>query len=179
VITRALALAGLATVIPVAALPLAAQAVFTSKDAQVLGRTLAFAGDGMSGPAVVGIVFAPTDPASQREAELVWSVIGDGLPTGRVTLQARLVPLDQLASASGLAALYVTPGLAEGMGAISAAAHRLHVPTISTDPACIQSDSCVVGFTSAPTVQITIDRVAADQAGVHFLQAFRMLVREK
>jgi hypothetical protein len=37
----------------------------------------------------------------------------------------------------------------------------------------------VVGFSSEPTVQITIDRAAAERSGVRFLQAFRMLVREK
>lgn len=156
-----------------------AEAEFSHKDAQILGRTLGYVGDGNTGTAIVGIAFAPADPASRREAEAIRAIIGDGLPTGRVRLQARLVPVDQLAGATDLNALYVTAGLAGSMGAVSGAAQRLHVPTVSTDPACVQSGGCVVGFSSEPTVQIVIDRSAAERTGVRFLQAFRMLVREK
>jgi hypothetical protein len=127
----------------------------------------------------VGIVVANADPVSQRDADAIREVIGTDLPAGRVRLQFRLVTLDQLSKVTGLAALYVTSGLAASMETISAAAQRLHVPTISADLACVQSRGCVVGFSTAPTVQIVIDTAAAERAGVHFTQAFRMLVREK
>ena len=65
------------------------------------------------------------------------------------------------------------------MDRIAMAAQRLHVPTISADLDCVQSRGCVVGFITEPTVQILIDTTAAERAGVHFTQAFRMLVREK
>jgi hypothetical protein len=158
---------------------LAAGADFSPKDGQVLGRTLGFVGDGITGPAVVGIVFAPADPASRREAELIQAVIGDDLPAGRVRLRVRLVPTGQLAEVNGIQALYVTAGLAGSMDLVFGAAQRLHVPTISADIGCVQSNACVVGFSSEPTVQIVIDRGAAERTGVRFVQAFRMLVREK
>nr|WP_294529578.1 hypothetical protein [uncultured Rhodopila sp.] len=157
----------------------AAGAEFSAKDGQVLGRTLGFVGDGMSGLAVVGVVFSPADPASCREAELIRAVIGDDMPAGRVLLRSRLVPIGQVADVTGLHALYVTGGLMGSMDAVWSAARRLHVPTISADIGCIQAGACVVGFSSEPTVQIVIDRGAAERSGVHFLQAFRMLVREK
>jgi hypothetical protein len=158
------------------ALPPAARAEFDAKDAQILGRTLGYSGDGMSGVVVVGVVFAPGDPESRREAELVRSVIGDGLPTGRVRLQARLVPVEQLAMATGLNALYLTPGLDGSSELILSAARRLQIPTISASLPCVESGRCVVGYTSEPTVQILINQGAAVRIGVHFLQAFRMLV---
>ncbi len=161
------------------ALPPAARAEFDAKDAQILGRTLGYSGDGMSGVVVVGVVFAPGDPESRREAELVRSVIGDGLPTGRVRLQARLVPVEQLAMATGLNALYLTPGLDGSSELILSAARRLQIPTISASLPCVESGRCVVGYTSEPTVQILINQGAAVRIGVHFLQAFRMLVREQ
>ncbi len=159
--------------------PLTAAAEFSQKDGQILGRTLGFVGDGMSGPAVVGIVYAPADPASRHEAELVKAVIGDAMPAGRVVLRARLVPVGEVPDVTGVQALYVTSGLGADMDLVAGAARRLHVPTISADMACVQSGACVVGFSSEPTVQITIDRAAAERSGVRFLQAFRMLVREK
>jgi hypothetical protein len=175
----ALALASLTAAFLVIPSPRAAGAEFSPKDGQILGRTLGFVGDGMSGPAVVGVVFSPTNPASRREAELIQAVIGEDMPTGRVLLRSRLVPLAQLSDVTGIHALYVTGGLAGSMDVVSAAAQRLHVPTISADIGCVQSGACVVGFSSEPTVQIIIDRGAAERSGVRFLQAFRMLVREK
>jgi hypothetical protein len=162
-----------------AGLPRSAVPAFGPKDGQILGRTLGFVGDGMTGPAVVGIVFVPANAASRQEAELIQAVIGDDLPAGRVSLRGRLVTIEQLADVTGIHALYITGGLAAETERIFAAAQRLHVPTISADIGCVQSDACVIGFSSEPTVQIVIDRSAAERTGVRFLQAFRMLVREK
>jgi len=80
---------------------------------------------------------------------------------------------------AGGAALDVTAGLSASMDALAAAAHRLHGPTISADLACVQSYGCVVGYATEPTVQIIIDKKQAERAGVRFMQAFRMLVRER
>jgi hypothetical protein len=65
------------------------------------------------------------------------------------------------------------------MDTIAGMAQRLHVPTISADLTCVQSRGCVIGFSTEPTVQIVIDSTSADRSGVRFMQAFRMLVREK
>ena len=157
----------------------ASRAEFSVKDAQVLGRTLGFVGDGMTGVAVIGVAFASNSPASRREADAVRAVVGDELSTGRVKLRARLVPLDQLTTVEGIDALFVTSGLVTSTGVIADAARRLGIPTVSTDMACVEAANCVLGFSSEPTVQIVIDRGAADRAGVRFVQAFRMLVREK
>ena len=101
------------------------------------------------------------------------------MQAGRVRLRSRLVPVGQMSDVIGIHALYVTGGLAGSMDAVWAAAQRLHIPTISADIGCVQSGACIVGFSSEPTVQIIIDRGAAERSGVRFLQAFRMLVREK
>ena len=103
----------------------ASRAEFSVKDAQVLGRTLGFVGDGMTGVAVIGVAFASNSPASRREADAVRAVVGDELSTGRVKLRARLVPLDQLATVEGIDALFVTSGLVTSTGVIADAARRL------------------------------------------------------
>jgi hypothetical protein len=156
-----------------------AVAEFSAKDGQVLGRTLRFIGDGTRDVAVIGVIVAPDTIASQRDADAIKGVIGDALTTGRVRLQMRLIAVDQLATASDVAALYVTAGLDSKMEAIGKAAQHLHVPTISADMVCVESGGCVVGFSSEPTVRIVIDRGQADRLGVHFKPAFRLLVREK
>ncbi len=157
----------------------AAGSDFDAKDGQILGRMLGYVGDGKSGVAVVGIVFSPSDRASQQELELMQSVIGDGLVTGRIRLQVRPVPVEQLAAVTGLSALYLTDGVTGDVDAIFNAAKRLQVPTVAASLGCVGTGRCVVGFTSEPTVQILLNQEAAERVGVHFLQAFRMLVREK
>jgi hypothetical protein len=171
--------AAIASLAFVAANSTAAAADFSAKDGQVLGRTLGFVGDGTNGVVVVGIVVSATNPDSRRDADVICGVIGTDLPAGRVRLQVRLIPLEQLAVVTGVAALYVTSGLAASMETISNTAQRLHVPTISADMACVQSRGCIIGFSTEPTVQIVIDKGSAERTGVHFMQAFRMLVREK
>lgn len=175
---RGRALLGLAGLVLVTSFHPAA-AEFSAKDGQILGRTLSYIGNGMTGVAVVGIVYTPSVQTSQQEMDHIRAVIGDELPAGRIRLQARLVPVDQLATVTGLNALYVTSGLSGSTDAVFEAARRLHVPTISTDLDCVQSGGCVVGYSSEPTVQILLNQGAAERIGVHFLQAFRMLVREK
>jgi hypothetical protein len=175
----ALTFAGLTSFALAAASSLAANPEFSVKDGQVLGRTLGYVGDGMSGIAVVGIAFIPANPASQRDADTIRSVIGEELLTGRVRLKARLIPVEQLAGVTGVNALYVTLGLAGSMETVSSAAQRLHIPTIAANLACVQSGGCVVGFSTEPTVQILIDQGVAERMGVRFLPAFRMLVKEK
>lgn len=157
----------------------ATPAEFTPKDGQILGRTLGYVGDGMTGVAVVGVVFVNSNAASRQEAQLVQTVIGDGMVTGRIRLQARLVEVEQLATVTGVQALYVTSGIAGNMAAVVRAAQQLRVPTVSIDSACVLAGDCVVGFSSEPTVQIILNQGAAERIGVHFLQAFRMLVKEK
>ncbi len=172
----ALTVAGLVALVAASS---TAMAQFSPKDGQVLGRTLGFVGEGTIGIMVVGVVVSATDPASQRDAEAIRAVIGMDLPAGRVRLQMRIVRVDQLSAVSGVAALYVTAGLGASMEEITITAQRLHVPTISADLTCVQSRGCVVGFSTEPTVQIVIDTAAATRTGVHFTQAFRMLVRER
>ena len=98
---------------------------------------------------------------------------------------ATVKPSDMMAGkmlgvgAAGLSGLYLTSGLDSSMDAVFGAARRLRVPTISASLACVEQGHCVVGFTSEPTVQILLNEGAAERTGVHFLQAFRMLVREK
>ena len=176
---RALALAGLAAAGLAFTPSEASTAEFTIKDGQVLGRTLGFVGDGMTGIAIVGVVFEPASATSIKEAELIQRVIGNGMPAGRINLQTRLVPVGEVSGITGISALYVTSGLAANIGPITDAAQRLHIPTVSANLTCVQTGPCVVGYASEPTIQIIIDHGAAERAGIRFLQAFRMLVREK
>lgn len=153
-------------------------AEFTAKDGQILGRAMGYVGDGRTGPIVVGVVVVPGSTTSQHEAELVQAIIGDGLSAGRVRLQARLVPIDRLSTVNAIDALYVTSASA-AEPQLLLAAQRLRIPAVSTDMGCVEREQCSIGFTSDPTVQIVISRAVTGWTGIHFMQAFRMLVTER
>ena len=166
----AIALMGM-FLVGVAARPCMAQ--FTTRDGQIIARSLSFIEPGLSGVLQLGIVYAPNQPVSARQAQSLASTIGDGLIAGKITLKARLVPIEQLATASGFAG-----GLEPQLDDVQRVSRQLHVPTISTEMAYLRSDHCMLGFSSEPTVEIVLNHNAANSAGVHFNQAFRMLVRE-
>ncbi len=156
-----------------------ARAQFTSRDGQIIARTLSFDEAVKPGLVEIGIVYAPDRPASADHAEIVRAAIGDSLVAGRITLKARLISVDQLHDADGIAAMYVTSDLGPHLDDAAAAARRLHVPTISKEMACVQSARCILAFSSQPAVEIVLNHDAATSAGVRFNQAFRMLVREQ
>ena len=153
-------------------------AEFTARDAQIIARALSFIEPGGTGALEIGIAYAPDRPDSVRQAEELQAAIGDALVAGKITLKSRLIPIDQLPAATGIGAIFVTSDLGSRLDDAAAAARRLHVPTISTELACVRTARCVLAFSSQPTVEITLNHDAANNAGVHFTQAFRMLVRE-
>ncbi len=153
-------------------------AQFTPRDGQIIARTLSFLESASAGVVEIGIAYAPDRPTSVRQAENLRAAIGDSLIAGRITLKARLIPVDQLPSATGIGGIFVTDDLGPHLEEVTAAAQHLHVPTISTEMACVRSARCILAFSSQPTVEIVLNHDAANSAGVRFSQAFRMLVRE-
>jgi hypothetical protein len=158
--------------------PQTCAAQFTARDAQIIARTLSFSDAGPAGILEIGIVYAPEQADSLRQAESLSASIGESLVAGRVTLRARLVPVDHLAAQNGLAGLFITSNLGTHLDDIAATAQRLHIPTISTEMACVRVGHCMLAFSSQPNVEIVLNHSAANSAGVHFTQAFRMLVHE-
>jgi hypothetical protein len=153
-------------------------AQFTPRDGQIIARTLGFLESASPGVVEIGIVYSPNRSASVRQAQNLQAAIGDALVAGKITLKARLIPVDQLPGVSGIGGIFITRDLGPHLDEITAAARRLHVPTISTEMGCARTAHCIVAFSSEPTVEITLNHEAASDAGVHFTQAFRMLVRE-
>ena len=150
----------------------------TARDAQIIARALSFSDAGPTGTLEIGIVYAPDQANSLRQAESLRASIGESLVAGRVTLRSRLVPVDHLDNVTGLAGLFVTSDLGPHLDAIAATAQRLHIPTISNEMAYVRAGRCILAYSSQPNVEIVLNHDAANKAGVHFTQAFRMLVRE-
>ncbi len=124
----------------------------------------------------VGVVYAPTDPASRADAEAIISLFGAGLASGGGVVTAKAVSSAALGDGAGLIAVILATGAGEG-GASAVA--RLHgMLCITAVEELVQSGHCIMAVHSQPRVEITINRAAAQTAGVSFTPAFSMLVHE-
>jgi len=163
-------------------LPVLAGALFTSpvfaetsqRDLEVIGRALGFM-EGVDGSdRTVAIVY---DPASEAEAQALAGAMSGGLSAGRVTLNARLVPVADAGSLGGAHAAVLLGG-ASGDAGVFSSASSAGVMTVSTDMGCVESGNCVMGVQSAPSVRIVVNRGAADASSVSFAAAFAMMIEE-
>lgn len=151
-----------------------AQAETTQRDLEAIGRALSFVEGASGSDRTVAIVY---DPASEAEAQALASSMAGGLSAGRVTLNARLVPLADAASLGGADAA-VLLGAAAGDAGVFSSASSAGVMTVSTDMGCVESGNCVMGVQSAPSVRIVVNRSAATASSVSFAAAFAMMIEE-
>lgn len=162
-----------------AALALAAPGVASAdaaKDLQVAGRALTFLENGPTGKATLGVVFDPAKPASVAEKDAVMAAIGGGYNAGALTLVGVPIPISAIGGAGGVKALFVTGGV--NYAAVGAAAKSKNIVSIGSDPACVKSGACVMGVSTDPKVEITVNRAAAAAVGASFKAAFRMMIKE-
>jgi hypothetical protein len=99
-------------------------------------RTLSFIEAGTGGTLEIGIAYAPDRPDSVRQAQSLKAVIGDALAAGKVTLKARLIPIEQLANAMGIAGIFVIGELGALSSANSALCHRRTRRLLRSGPQC-------------------------------------------
>ncbi len=147
-----------------------------AKDLQVAGRALTFLENAPAGHAVLGVVYDPAKPGSVAEKNAVMAALGGGYGAGAVTLTGKPVEVEEVGGVSGVVALYVTSGV--NYGAVGAQAKTRKLVTIGSAGACVQSGACVMGVTTEPKVEITVNRAAAAAVGAVFKAAFRMMIKE-
>jgi len=155
-----------------------ARADITAKDVQVMARALGFTDKPPSGDVNIGIVFAPGNAQSAKEANDLQQILGAGLKAGNLTLKPVLIKLDDLASASDIAAFLLTEGVGADGSKVAAAAKSKQKPCITTDIAQVQGGACAMGIKSEPKVEIVVNKAAAADSGVSFAAAFRMMITE-
>lgn len=170
---------GAATFVMVGATYTTAFGQASVKATQVIARAMTFLDPSPAGTAELGILYMPSQPASVEQANQMAALFGEGLTVGQLTVRPRLLPIDALPTAQGLAAIFVTGELGAATAELPAAARRMHIPTISTDLACVQQAVCTMGFDSTRTVRILLSHAACQAAGINFIQAFRILVTEQ
>lgn len=150
----------------------------TLKDLQVGLRTLAFISPPIRGEVEVGIIHDSHDGASQDDARQIAQWLQAGAISRQVTFVPHLVDVGQLKGASAYRVAIVAGHIPEAFQSIQYYAVRSGTVTIGADLACVHAHACIVGVTTAARTEIVISRQASQSCGVHFLEAFRMMVTE-
>jgi hypothetical protein len=151
-----------------------AAASLTARDVQLLGQALAFLQPPPTG-GNIAVVFAHDDAASRQDAEAILALLGDGLRSGGALLRPMLRDSTSL-GAGGFTVLIAAEG-ANGE-ALLAASRANHALCVTGDLAAVQAGLCTMAIRSQPRVEAMISHAAAATAGIEFIAAFRLMVRE-
>ncbi len=160
------------------AAPGSARADVTAKDVQVMARALGFTEKPPTGDVNIGIVFAPGNPQSAKEAADLQALLGSGLKAGNLTLKPVMVKVDELGTAGDVGAFLLTEGVGADASKVGDATKAKQKPCMTVDIAQVQSGACAMGIKSEPKVEIVVNKAAAAASGVSFGAAFRMMITE-
>ncbi len=125
---------------------------------------------------VVAVVYAGNDAASKSDAEDIVANFGSGVKVGANSVTAAAVASTALNLGGPYVAIIVAAG-APSDGAMALAKAR-HIPCVSGIVALVQSGNCIMSVISEPKVSIIINHAAGEAAGINFVPAFRLLIKE-
>jgi hypothetical protein len=149
----------------------------TQTDVEIGGRVLGFLSTPLTGDTKLSVVYAPGNAASAAEQKALMGILGSGLKAGNVTFQPSAVELDKIDGVSG-GVVFLTGGLGADGAKVAALLKAKKLICMTTDFAAVQSGFCVIHLKSAPKVQITVNKTLADQIGISFGAAFKLMISE-
>ncbi len=149
-------------------------ASLSPKDALIIAKALGFLEPAPAGGTVA--VLYGAGAASKADAEGIAALFAGGLASGGGTITAKPVDTATLADGAGFIAVILATG-APGEAAMNAA--RSHkILTITASVADVQAAHCVMAVQTDPEVDLTVNRAAAQAAGLRFAAALAMLIHE-
>lgn len=148
-----------------------AQAGFTAKDAQILGRVLGFLEP--APPSSVTLALVYDSAASQQEAEALAGQIAG--KAGNFTLVPKPVKASDIAG-SGANAILVMSGVSGSAAADAVKSKK--IPCFTGDSALVKSGACLISIKTDPKVEILVNGALSKSSGVRFGAAFRMMITE-
>lgn len=148
-----------------------AQAGFTAKDAQILGRVLGFLNT--APPSSVTLALVYDSAGTQKEAEALAGQIAG--KAGNFTLVPKPMKASELAG-SNANAILVMSGVSGSAAADAVKAKK--IPCFTGDSGLVKSGSCLISITTDPKVEILVSSSLEKASGVGFGAAFKMMITE-
>lgn len=160
------------------ALPGAGSFAMDKLDLAIGMKTLPLLNNQITGNIKVAILYDPAKASSKQEAENIKSVIDGGLDLpADLNPDGTVIPINQLDKLADIKIAIVTSNLESHYDAISNAASKYGILTMSTDLDCVRMNKCILGIVSKPRVEIYYSKSAAESARISFKQAFAPLLK--
>lgn len=177
--TRRLCAAALALVL--SGSPCLAATEITVAELQAIAQTLGFMSNlPNTGVLNIGIVYAQDQPGGEARAGQVTGLLNAIPGPGQRALQGTPIAVRDLGRTTlPLDAYLLMPGTPSQSAAIVDAMRRRHIVSISTDPACLDANCCVLMVRTDGRVRIVLDTALAESVGVRFSPVFAMMVTRK
>jgi hypothetical protein len=157
--------------------PASGRADVTLTDLQIAARALSFMEDPLTGTVRVGIVHAPANARSARQAEELLATLGRGLQVGSLELRPVMVRLDE-AELADVDLFFLTEYLNPHEVPLSSISTARRIPCVTTDIAQVQGGACLMGVRSTPKIEILVNRAASIDSGMTFSTVFRVMITE-
>ena len=157
----------------------AAEAVLA--DLQAAARSLGFLDSLQNRSTIsIGVVFSPGVRDGKNSAAQTASALAAMHGPGTSTIRANIVTAEELSDyAQHFDVLYVMPSAAANSAQVADAVRRLHVVSISNDPACLDAKYCVLMVQAGTGVNIVLDTTLATASGAQFSTIFMMMVKRR
>jgi len=158
----------------------ASAADVTQGDVEAAVQTFGFTEGLIKHSAVtVSVVYKAGDAASKALALRTAAVFSGQTGPRSLTIVAGAVSNAELAqNPRRVDVLYVLPGMGEGGRAISDYVRHQHVLSVSNDPACLNTQCCVL-MVRGDDGNIVLDSGLAKDADMKFAAVFTMMVKRK
>ncbi len=164
------------------ALTSAAQAADVAlADLQATTRSLGFL-DALQNRSTIsiGVVYAVNARDGKNSAAQTAGALAAIRGPGSSTIRANIVSVEELSgNAQHFDVLYVMPGATANGAQIADVVRRLHVVSISSDPACLDAKYCVLLVQDGSVVNIVLDTALATASGAQFSSIFTMMVKRR
>jgi len=173
--------AAVAVCATLAQMPPARAADVALADLQAATRSLGFLDSLQNRSTIsIGVVYGASARAGKNSAAQTAGALAAMRGPGSAAIRANAVSVEELTqNAQHFDALYLMPGLAANSAQIADAVRRLHVVSISSDPACLDTRCCVLMVQAGSGVNIVLDTALATAAGAQFSSVFTMMVKRR
>jgi len=153
----------------------------TAADVQAIVQTLGFLTNlPSSGVLNIAIVYAQDQAGGEARAEQAAGLLASIRGANQRVFHGTSLAVKDLGHATpAFDAFLLMPGTSGQGAAINEVVRRRHIISISTDPACLDTNCCVLMVSAQGRVRIVLDTALADAAGARFSPVFAMMVTRK
>jgi hypothetical protein len=158
-----------------------AAADVSAAELQAVVQTLGFLSNlSNAGALNIGVVYAQDQTGSEGRAAQAAAQLNAMRGPNQRALHGTPIAVKDLDRATQPFDVYLLmPGTPSQGAAINEAVRRRHTVSISTDPACLDANCCVLMVSAQGRVRIVLDSALADAAGAQFSSVFAMMVTRK